>query len=582
MSRAVRHRGTRQTLVALTASLGLLAGVPAFSGGAARSAEPAPDCKQPFPIADLEAGDPVDGLTVSKGTTPDPFTGTVIGVLDDGIAPGLDMVIMRLTSTEIDRVGGIWQGMSGSPVYAADGRLIGAVAYGLAWGASPVAGVTPFEEMDDYLGTSDVPGKIRVGKGLAERIADSSDVTARQAAQGFTQLPMPVGVSGLTAKRLDQSNNADRDYLGQRDTYVVGRTGGAASPDPSTVVAGGNLAAALAHGDITAAGVGTATSVCDGRVVGFGHPMTFGGTTTLSLHPADALYVQEDPLGPPFKVANIGDPAGTITDDRLSGITGGFGALPETNTVTSTVTMGDREREGSTYVNVPSAGAEMTFSQHLANHDRVVDGIIPGSAVQSYTIAGTDADGTPFEIGYSDRFQSSYDISFDTAFDTADIVWGLTSIEGVTVDSVTMTSEVDEDKSAYTVTAVQQRRNGAWVRVTRKAPATVKAGRTLRLRAVLSGPTGTAYANHTFAVPKRFHDQKGFVSVTGGNWLYSEAPYQPTVKKIAKAVAAQVRNDTTQAQFSVSNNRGELVRTAVSGAVDKVVNGDRWVKVLVR
>ena len=74
---------------------------------------------------------------------------------------------------------------------------------------------------------------------------------------------MPLGVSGLSAKRLAQSQDADREYLGQRDTYVVGTSEGAASPDPSTVVAGGNIAAALAYGDITAAGVGTATSVCE-------------------------------------------------------------------------------------------------------------------------------------------------------------------------------------------------------------------------------------------------------------------------------------------------------------------------------
>jgi hypothetical protein len=252
------------------------------------------------------------------------------------------MVIMDLTSAEIDRVGGIWQGMSGSPVYADDGRLIGAVAYGLSWGSSPVAGVTPFEDMDDHLAGAEAPARIPVGKRL-ERIARGGDVTAEQAGRGFTQLPMPLGVSGLTAKRLAQAEGADREYLSELDTYVLGKAG--ASPDPSTVVAGGNIAAAPAYGDITAAGVGIATSVCDGRVVGFGHPMTFGGRTTLSLHPADALYIQEDSLGSPFKVANIGDPAGTITDDRLTGITGCFGALPDTATITSTVTMGERSRE---------------------------------------------------------------------------------------------------------------------------------------------------------------------------------------------------------------------------------------------
>ena len=66
------------------------------------------------------------------------------------------------------------------------------------------------------------------------------------------------------------------------------------------------------------------------------------------------------------------------------------------------------------------------------------------------------------------------------------------------------------------------------------------------------------------------------------NWMWSEAPWQPTVAKIAKAVEAQVRNDETQAQFSISNNKGEHVKTIVSGAFDKVVNGDRRVKVLVK
>ena len=68
----------------------------------------------------------------------------MLGVLKDGVLPGIDMVMARLDSPTIQQVGGIWQGMSGSPVYAADGRLIGAVAYGFSFGASPVAGITPF------------------------------------------------------------------------------------------------------------------------------------------------------------------------------------------------------------------------------------------------------------------------------------------------------------------------------------------------------------------------------------------------------------------------------------------------------
>lgn len=577
MSRAVR-RG--RTLVALTASIGLAAGVPALSGGAAQSAEPAPDCAAPFPVAELVKDAPVHGLTVSEGTTPEPFTGEVVGVLENGIAPGLDMVVMDLTSTEIDRVGGIWAGMSGSPVYAADGRLIGAVAYGLAYGASPVAGITPFEDMDDYL-DGDASGKVLVGPGMARAIAAHSEVSARQAAQGFAQLPMALGVSGLSAHRLQQAADSDRDYLGQRDTYVTGRSTGPASPDPSTVVAGGNLAAAISYGDVTAAGVGTATSVCDGRVVGFGHPMAFGGDTTLTLHPADALYVQEDKLGVPFKVANIGDPAGTITDDRQTGITGGFGALPPTSTITSTVSLGSRTREGTTYVNVPAAAAQMTFNEHLANHDRVVDGIVGGSTYFDYTITGTD-DGEPFEIGFSDQYQSRSDITFDSAFDVADLVWGLSSIEGVTVDDVTMRSEVSKDKSTYTITAVQQQRNGTWVTLGKGKPAIARVGQVLQLRAVLTGPSGTVHTTYNFGVPKSAHDSRGYVSITGGNWMYSDAAFQPTVDKVAKKVAAQVRNDATRAQLQINGDRKEYLKSLVGPAVDKVVNGEKRVRVRIR
>ena len=68
------------------------------------------------------------------------------------------------------------------------------------------------------------------------------------------------------------------------------------------------------------------TSVCNDQVVGFGHPMTYTGRTTLGMNPASAIYIQEDSLGAPFKVANFAAPVGTIDEDRGSGIAGTLGA----------------------------------------------------------------------------------------------------------------------------------------------------------------------------------------------------------------------------------------------------------------
>lgn len=114
-----RMRTSSRLAAAAVLTLGLgAAGLP-ITGAiapAVASARAAGDCAVPFPIAELTAGQAVTGLTVHQGTSPSSFSGTVVGVLKDAIAPGLDVVLARLSSPEIDRVGGIWKGMSGSPV----------------------------------------------------------------------------------------------------------------------------------------------------------------------------------------------------------------------------------------------------------------------------------------------------------------------------------------------------------------------------------------------------------------------------------------------------------------------------------
>ena len=146
-------------------------------------------CDTAFPVADLTSGQVVHGLTVSSGTTPSAFDGSVIGVLHDGIEPGVDMVMMELSSPEISNVGGIWEGMSGSPVYAADGSLIGAVAYTLSYGSTPIAGITPWEDMQAYAGTPAPPVRVKVSAAVARKIAAATDVTKAQASSGLPRAP---------------------------------------------------------------------------------------------------------------------------------------------------------------------------------------------------------------------------------------------------------------------------------------------------------------------------------------------------------------------------------------------------------
>lgn len=597
MSRHTAFRRGR-ALASLTAVAGLCLGTATLVSAPADSAEPAGDCATGFPVDELAEGQPVTGLTVTHATTPEGFTGEVLGVLNDAIGPDVDMIMVRLTSSEIDRVG-IWQGMSGSPVYAADGRLIGAVSYGLAMGASPVAGVTPFAAMDDYLGDGGTTprGTISVDRATARLVGHEAGVSTAKAAEGFEQLPMPLGVVGVGASRLSKAltKAGDRSWL-PASTYAAGRArAGAAGADD--IVAGGNLAASIAYGDVTMAGIGTATSVCQGRVVGFGHPMEWLGETTLGLHPADALYIQED-LVAGFKVANLADPVGTITDDRLAGITGDLGPLPDATDVTVGVTSGDRSRTGVTHVplQIPDALASSTFYALIADHLTVIDGPVTGTVDLGWTITGTDDAGLPFELSSGDLYSSQYDLVWDFGFDIGDLVYGLAQVPGIGIDSIATTSDVRSTVSSYRMDKLEARQHGEWVKVTPRKPVVVRAGHDLVARATLVG-TGTGASASTVlpirvAVPKTYAGRLAELRAIGGASLWS-GRMPRTLDGIQAWLADRVRNDEVQVTLSRggrSYEGGPKGRAAgrvgpvqdVFGPADGVVRGSRWGMVLVK
>ncbi len=552
----------------------------------ANAADPVPDCKVAYPVADLVAdlaAEPpvtVTGLTVDTGTTPEDFTGEVIGVLHDGIAPGLPMIMARLSSPEIDRVG-IWAGMSGSPVYAENGDLIGAVAYGLAWGPSPVAGITPFEEMDRYM-TAPAPARIEIGDRLARRIASETNVTARQASEGFSQLPMSVSVSGLSQRRLDQMQGKKKPrFIKFRGARAMGAASSAAAATPDDLVAGGNLGAALSTGDITAGGVGTVTSVCNNRLVGFGHPFGYFGRTTLGLMPAEAIYVQED-LITGFKVANLGDVAGTIDQDRLAAITGSLGAGPEGTVISSDVAYGVDSRPGGSESYIQSYDASITFSQILANHDRVLDAFQAGSEEATFSIKGVDAGGNDFDIAWRDRYVSSSDISFESAWEVADTVWLLSRMSDVDIQSVTATADVSDDTSVWRLRRVQQKRGGSWVTLGNRQPAVVKQGGTLRLRATLVSGDQTKTLPMTVAVPNRT-TRNGFLEVVGGLDSWDSDIYgADTPAELEEAVAAMTANDQVNATLRFFKRGPDIVRERTSESQSLAVRGSKWAEVVVR
>lgn len=581
MTRSIQARRARA--LAATTAAGLALGTLAVTGtvGAAVSAEPSPDCAAPYDVSQLQKGDAVTGLTVESGTTPEQFTGEVIGTIDDGIAVGLDMIMIELDSPAIDRAGGIWQGMSGSPVYVGD-QLVGAVAYGLSWGPSPIAGITPFSEMDDYLGRS-APrpaAKVAVNDSQARTISREGDVSRAAASQGFSQLPVPMGVTGLSQQRLDMA----RKYARQHDlgfmsskTFSANRAGGVSErATPETMVAGGNLAASISYGDVSYAGVGTVTSVCDGEVVGFGHPFSFLGDTTLGLHPADALYVQPESLGAPFKVANISPATGMIDQDRLTGISGSFGAAPEHATITSTVSYLTRSRTGSTDIYYTPYSADVVFGQQIVNHDRVIDGIQPGGEDLSWTINGIDESGAPFTLSWDDRYVSNFDITFEASWDLASTVYVLSTLPDVEIDSITTDAAVDDDESSLKVVGVEQMRDGEWTKVGRRYGVQAERGKVMQVRAVLRAADDTlSYVPFSTRIGK--NARGGYLRVAGGASDYMNIYGSKTVSDVIDAYADAASNDQVVFNLRMKGNGGRINEPSAEQA--SVVTGGKFLYV---
>jgi hypothetical protein len=155
-------------------------------------------------------------------------------VLEDGITPGLDMIIAETDSPAIRAAGGIWAGMSGSPVHTDDGRLLGAVAYGLSGAPSRIGGITPAEDMRRLLSLPSAaqhrpPTRVALSTALRARIVRTGAGARAQAQAGMRQLPVPLGISGLTGAHFDKV--AQAASRSKRFTAVPFRP--SATPSPS-------------------------------------------------------------------------------------------------------------------------------------------------------------------------------------------------------------------------------------------------------------------------------------------------------------------------------------------------------------
>ena len=566
-------------------------------------AAPADPCPEAFPVADLVAGMVANGLTVEKGNTADPFTATVLGVVDDGIASGLDLIIVETDSPAITRAGGIWAGMSGSPVYAADGRLIGAVAYSLSFGPSPIAGVTPAADMYQILSRPGAAAALKPAKTVAlpatikQRVVASGAATATEASAGLQALPIPLGVSGVNPAHLDKVSQRLQDKIPGVKVYAAGAASAVAA-SPADIFPGSNFTAAISYGDFTVAGIGTTTAVCPGGVLAFGHPFNFSGASSMSVHTAQAVYVQPDPTFSGFKVANPGGVVGTLDQDRLAGIRGQLGPTPPSVPISSDITSLDdgSMRSATTQVNLHDFVPIISAFHLLNNLDRVADRIGGGTTEIRWIVQGKRASGAPFSVNVRNRYADQFDASIVSIFDSLFHLDALDTnpFEDSKITSVSYTGSIGSTYTQYSIESIRLRKpSGALVPVPgpNDEPLAVVAGSRLNLRVTLMPYRNIGPARDvdlSVVVPADTAGASGAVNVFGGaegaGFGDGDQAGPGNFDELLSQLRGLVTNDSVNAtlQVGLETPTGFTEKTTKTHAlVDKVVFGQTFVPITV-
>jgi hypothetical protein len=443
-----------------------------------------------MPVDEVTDGMLGTGYTVSEGRDPEPFDVEVLGVMENGIGPGRDLIIVETDSPAIDSVGGIWFGMSGSPVYAEDGSLIGAIAYGMSFGPSPIAGITPAEDMVKVLDYPATGGTATQSVELSPRMAAKASAESGESKAHSSEMEAlltPLSVSGTSKRALKRLKNAAKredlpilPYAGSSSSATT--FGGPADPP----IPGSSFAGALSYGDVTMAGIGTTTYVCDGWALAFGHPFLGPiGQMYAGANAADALAIIDDEFGP-YKLATVEETFGIVDQDRFAAIRADLGEGPTTAPVTSSVTTPNLSREGQTDVATPDFFPLVALTHMLGNFDMSLDRIGEGSSTLDWTINGTREEGGPWEISRNDLYSSEFDISIESLEGMQRDIERLASnrFEEIEFTGVDLNADFESDPEQYKIEQVMFSKNGEPFVKARKFRA--RRGGTINVRATLS------------------------------------------------------------------------------------------------
>ncbi|HSL95992.1 MAG TPA: hypothetical protein VLA35_08770 [Thermoleophilia bacterium] len=286
--------------------------------------------------ARLESG-PLDGhmKTAMSGYAVEEIPVTVHALVEDAWG---SLILFEATGPEIDRIGGIALGMSGSPVYVDAGagpKLVGAVSYGDQFTLGGMGLATPIEYMADLqatyaqepaavVGTYDLAEPVATDQGRLSSVVIARSVGAAEsleaAAEQTIMAPLAlVEIGGLRPQSRAYQALAAR--LERNGLTVRPAAGGGVwdGPPAPPLEAGSPCVAMFSRGTVWFGAAGTVTYVDGDTALLFGHPLWWAGPTEAALHAGYVSGVWPSLLAP-YKLVAPRDEKGAVVQDRYWGV----------------------------------------------------------------------------------------------------------------------------------------------------------------------------------------------------------------------------------------------------------------------
>ncbi|MBO0722278.1 MAG: hypothetical protein J2P41_15740 [Blastocatellia bacterium] len=306
-----------------------------------------------FPLDKVKPGMKATGYTVFVGTEPKPFELEILGVLKGYPNPKQSAVLSKLLGNELEHTG-VFQGMSGSPVYI-DGKLLGAIAFGYNFAKEPIAGITPIQNMIDIFEqkhTDDKDNQIQQPrtvsfseiafnensreyqdflKGLNGSGANSGAqaTAAPQGNQVLLPIATPLAITGVSPDIVSRFSPLFQSW---GFAPVAGVASAAditklKEADENTLKPGSTVVVPLVRGDYSLSAAGTVTYRDGNHIYAFGHPFLQLGVSEFPMHEGEVVTVMSSAASS-FKVSYPTAMVGTMRGDRSTGIYGELGVAP--------------------------------------------------------------------------------------------------------------------------------------------------------------------------------------------------------------------------------------------------------------